>query len=323
MSIDNEGQKPQQAEYVSLRRTNPGAERWLGVVTPVLDHGFVQLTNYMGDDRTIEEAARVSYGEGTRKINETEGLLRYLMRHQHTTPYEMCEVAFKLRLPISVARQLIRHRTANVNEISSRYSVVTDEFYIPDIENINVQSSTNRQGRGSEVDSENANNIRDKMTQLSQQSHYEYRLLLNDDGTGHPIDEDRPMLARELARDVLPLNTYTEMIWKVDLHNLFRFLGLRMDPHAQWEIRQFANAMADVVRDAFPISFKAFEDYQLNGTKISRPERDVLAIALATKGVVFTKGEILQMCEQSGLTNSREKTEFMVKLEKIGIKIEE
>jgi thymidylate synthase (FAD) len=236
---------------------------------PVLDHGFVRVIDYMGDDGAIVQAARVSYGRGTKKVSDDRGLINYLMRMRHTSPFEMCELKLHVKLPIFVARQWIRHRTASVNEYSARYSVLHDEFYLPVAEQLAVQSSGNRQGRGALLEGAEAASVLRTLARNAEGAYERYLGLLNLDEAGEPIDPDRPGLARELARMVLPLNTYTEWYWKTDLHNLLHFIGLRSDPHAQYEIRAYAEVLLDVVRRWVPLTHAAFENYRLNGAELS------------------------------------------------------
>ncbi len=224
----------------------------------VLDHGFVRLVDYMGGDDDIVAAARVSYGKGTKKKREDRGLIRYLMRHHHTTPFEMVEFKFHIKLPIFIARQWIRHRTANVNEYSGRYSVMEDEFYIPPADQVTGQSKSNRQGRDeTELTPEAREQFLSFLETSNEQLYAEYKNSLENG------------VARELARINLPLSLYTQWYWKIDLHNLFHFLKLRLDPHAQWEIQEYARAMAEMVRQVVPVAWEAFEDYQLNSQTFS------------------------------------------------------
>jgi thymidylate synthase (FAD) len=296
---------------LTKRPVNRGAEEWLGKPIEILDYGFVYLVDYMGNDEAIEEAARVSYGSGTRQVNETTGLLRYLMRGEHTSPYEMVEFKFHAKMPIFVARQWVRHRTASINEQSARYSVVESEFYIPDPEVISVQSVDNKQGRGAGVDLEYAEEVRVKLSDFYSGAHDLYDLLLSGD------DEAHPGIARELARIPLPVATYTEWYWKIDLHNLLHFLKLRMDPHAQWEIRQYAEAMAEIVKSSVPICWKAFEDYQLQATKLSKPEKEVIASLFS--GLEFSEEKVLSVAESVGLKNKREISEMIGKFKHLGL----
>ncbi len=237
---------------------------------PVLDHGFIRVVDYMGDDSAIVQAARVSYGKGTRQISNDRGLIRYLMRHRHTTPFEMCEIKFHVKLPVFVARQWIRHRTANVNEYSARYSILDREFYIPAPEQLAAQSATNRQGRGDVLEGAEAARVLQLLQDDAAQCYAHYEEMLNEDADGNVRDPGRHGLARELARMNLPLNVYTQWYWKIDLHNLLHFLSLRADRHAQYEIRVYAEAMLDVTRRWMPIACEAFEDYVVGGVQLSR-----------------------------------------------------
>ena len=245
----------------TLRATSPGMEANLYVAHEVLDHGIIRVIDYMGDDLAITQAARVSYGKGTKKVSNDEGLIRYLMRHWHSTPFEMCEVKFHIKLPVFVARQWIRHRTANVNEYSARYSILDREFYIPDPGNLASQSTTNNQGRGEVLQGEEAQRVLDLLREDSTRAYDHYEEMLSQEG--------QKGLARELARMNLPANVYTQWYWKVDLHNLFHFLRLRADPHAQYEIRVYAEKMCEIVKDWVPFAYAAFEDYRLGGANLS------------------------------------------------------
>jgi thymidylate synthase (FAD) len=235
----------------------------------VLDRGFVRVIDYMGDDAAIVQAARVSYGRGTKKVSDDAGLINYLMRMHHTSPFEMCELKLHVKLPIFVARQWIRHRTASVNEYSARYSVLQDEFYLPAPDQLAVQSTGNRQGRGEVLEGAEAEQVLRALARHAEGSYERYLGLLNQDELGEPLDPDRTGLARELARMVLPLNTYTEWYWKIDLHNLLHFITLRADPHAQYEIRAYAEVLLDVVRRWLPLTHAAFVDYRLEGRALS------------------------------------------------------
>ncbi len=248
---------------------------------PVLDQGFVRVVDYMGDDAAVVQAARVSYGRGTKKTSEDRGLIRYLMRHWHTTPFEMPSIKLHVKLPIFVARQWIRHRTASVNEYSARYSVLDREFYVPDAAHLAVQSTSNRQGRGEVLDSGHAEEVLTILREDARQTYDHYLWMLNEDDEGRVVDETRPALARELARMNLPLSAYTQWYWKTDLHNLMHFLRLRADPHAQWEIRAYAEQICDIVRRWAPVTFEAFEDYRLHAVQLSRMEADLLKTLLA------------------------------------------
>ncbi len=243
----------------------------VGKEFPCLDKGFVRLIDVMGDDNAIVQAARVSYGSGTKKVHEDRGLIRYLMRHLHTTPFEMVEFKFHVKLPIFVARQWIRHRTANVNEYSGRYSEMKDEFYVPDPEQVRAQSATNKQGRADDSFApEEAERIRTMMRTTQESLYGQYQELLDTD------------LAREIARINLPVSNYTEWYWKIDLHNLFHFLRLRIDSHAQYEIRVYGEAMASIVKAAVPLAYEAFEDYILNSQKFSHQELQVIKSLLTS-----------------------------------------
>ena len=251
------------------RPTVPALEAMLYEAIPVLDHGFVRVIDYMGDDAAIVQAARVSYGRGTRRVQEDAGLIRYLMRHRHSTPFEMCEIKYHVKLPIFVARQWIRHRTANVNEYSARYSILDREFYIPSPENLAAQSVVNRQGRGAVLEGEDAARVLDILRGDAMQTYDHYAEMLHEDETGAPRDADRPGLARELARMNLTLNTYTQWYWKTDLHNLLHFLSLRADAHAQYEIRVYAEEMLRTVEAWVPLACQAFRDYRLGAVTLS------------------------------------------------------
>ncbi len=273
------------ATHASLRPSVPALEALLFTPQPVLDHGFVRVIDYMGDDNAIVQAARVSYGRGTRRVSEDEGLIRYLMRHRHSTPFEMCEMKFHVKLPIFVARQWIRHRTANVNEYSARYSVLDREFYIPAPEQLAVQSAANRQGRGEPLSAAQANQVMALLAEDASRCHAHYLELLNEDEEGKVRDPARPAVARELARMNLTLNTYTQWYWKCDLHNLFHFLALRADPHAQYEIRAYAEVMMRIVEAWVPMAARAFRDYRLHAASFSAPMLAVLRRRLAGEAV--------------------------------------
>jgi thymidylate synthase (FAD) len=260
--------------HSTLRPTVPALEELLHHAVPCLDHGFVRVVDYMGDDAAVVQAARVSYGKGTRKLREDRGLIRYLMRHRHTTPFEMCSLKLHVKLPIFVARQWIRHRTASVNEISGRYSVLDSEFYLPATEDLAVQSISNRQGRGAELTPEQAAEVLDILRGEALRAHASYAGLMQG------FD-----LARELARINLTLSTYTQWYWKIDLHNLLHFLALRLHPHAQKEFRVYAQAIADVVAAWVPTTWEAFEDYRLGAFTMSRQGVEVIRAMLAGEPV--------------------------------------
>ncbi len=269
----------------TLRRSVSALEEMLYRPLPVLDHGFIRVIDYMGDDAAIVQAARVSYGRGTRKVSEDAGLIRYLMRHRHTTPFEMCAIKFHVKLPIFVARQWIRHRTANVNEYSARYSILDREFYLPAPEHLAAQSATNRQGRGAGLSEAEADFVLATLRTDAERNYADYLALLNDDGGSSTYDPARSGLARELARMNLTLNTYTQWYWKIDLHNLFHFLELRADSHAQYEIRAYAEAMLTVVAAWVPLAHQAFLDYRLGAASFSASMLRVLRRMLAGERV--------------------------------------
>jgi thymidylate synthase (FAD) len=260
----------QRGESRTTRRaTVPGLEEILYEPLPVLDQGFVRVIDYMGDDAAIVQAARVSYGRGTRRVSEDRGLINYLMRHRHTTPFEMCEIKYHVKLPIFVARQWIRHRTANVNEYSARYSILDNEFYIPAPEHLAAQATTNRQGRGDVLQGGDAQRVLGLLRDEAERAYRGYTELLNEDEAGTPADPNRPGLARELARMNLSLNFYTQWYWKTDLHNLMHFLSLRADAHAQYEIRAYADAMIGTLALWVPMTYAAFLEYRMNAALIS------------------------------------------------------
>ena len=267
------------------RVTAPGLEEILYQPLPVLDHGFVRVIDYMGDDGAIVQAARVSYGKGTRQLRGDTGLINYLLRHRHTTPFEMCEIKYHVKLPIFVARQWIRHRTANVNEYSARYSMLDKEFYIPAPEHLAAQSAANRQGRGEALAGAPAARVLEILKSDAARSYDHYEEMLNQRHDGTAIDEGRPGLARELARMNLPLNIYTQWYWKIDLHNLMHFLSLRADPHAQYEIRAYAEAMLDTVRRWVPITYEAFANHVTAGAHLSGQALGVVRRLLAGEPV--------------------------------------
>jgi thymidylate synthase (FAD) len=278
---------------------NDKADDLLDKEFKVLDHGFVRLVDYMGGDSAIVQAARVSYGEGTKKVSEDRGLIRYLMRHRHTSPFEMVEFKFHVKLPIFVARQWIRHRMANVNEYSGRYSVMKEEFYLPEAKDIRFQSTVNKQGRAEEeVPDELKQRFIDFLKKMHRISYEEYQEFIEKG------------LARELARIGLPLSLYTEWFWKIDLHNLFNFLRLRLAPNAQHEIRQYAKVIADIVKTICPMAYEAFEDYILNAVTFSAPELKALQEHFAD--LPFTKEDLVAR----GLSK-READEFLEKLVKL------
>jgi thymidylate synthase (FAD) len=275
----------QSMSATTKRATVPALEKILYEPLPVLDHGFVRVVDYMGDDAAIVQAARVSYGKGTRQASQDEGLIRYLMRHRHTSPFEMCEIKLHVKLPMFIARQWIRHRTANVNEYSARYSILDKEFYVPAADQLAVQSSINNQGRGEAINRNDAEKILDLMKGDAAQAFNSYEQLINSDADGKPVDAERPALARELARIGLPLSTYTQWYWKTDLHNLFHFMALRADSHAQYEIRVYADVIRDIANRWVPLASKAFEDYRLHGVELSRDAIEVVRRRLRGENV--------------------------------------
>ncbi|WP_426958769.1 FAD-dependent thymidylate synthase [Muricoccus radiodurans] len=255
--------------HETRRPVSPALEAMLHRPVPVLDHGFVRVVDYMGDDSAVVQAARVSYGRGTRAANEDRGLIRYLMRHRHSTPFEMCEIKYHVKLPIFVARQWIRHRMANVNEYSARYSILDREFYLPAPENLAAQSAVNRQGRGHVLEGDEAARVLDILREDATRNYDHYLDMLNEDAEGRVVEEGRRGLARELARMNLTLNAYTQWYWKTDLHNLLNFLSLRADAHAQYEIRVYAEAMLETVAAWVPLVHEAFRDYRMGAVSLS------------------------------------------------------
>ncbi|MGR3467179.1 MAG: FAD-dependent thymidylate synthase [Shimia sp.] len=264
----------ERAQSTATRRAvSPGMEERLYTAHPVLDHGFVRVIDYMGNDAAIVQAARVSYGAGTKHTSNDAGLIRYLMRHWHSTPFEMCEIKLHVKLPVFVARQWIRHRTANVNEYSARYSILDREFYIPDADKVAAQSTVNNQGRGAVLEPAAAEEVRALLRADADRAYDHYEQMIDPEGHG---------LARELARMNLPANVYTQWYWKVDLHNLFHFLRLRADAHAQYEIRVYADLIAEIVRDWVPLAHAAFEDYRMGGAQLSA--RGLAAVQAMLRG---------------------------------------
>ncbi|PTE15893.1 FAD-dependent thymidylate synthase [Pseudogemmobacter blasticus] len=281
----------------TLRAVSPGMEAHLYRAHEVLDHGFIRVIDYMGDDAAIVQAARVSYGAGTKHVSNDEGLIRYLMRHWHSTPFEMCEIKLHVKLPVFVARQWIRHRTANVNEYSARYSILDREFYIPAPEHLAAQSTVNNQGRGEVLSGAEAARVLETLKRDAATCFDHYEEMLSQDG--------QQGLARELARMNLPMNTYTQWYWKTDLHNLFHFLRLRADAHAQYEIQVYAKAIAECVKDWVPLAYAAFEDYRMGGITLSAKATALLKRRLAGETVGqedsgMSKGEWREFVEVWG-----------------------
>jgi len=297
----------QRAESHTTRRaTVPALEEILYEAIPVLDHGFVRVVDYMGDDAAVVQAARVSYGKGTKRISEDKGLINYLIRHRHTTPFEMAEIKFHVKLPIFVARQWIRHRTANVNEYSARYSILDNEFYIPAAEHLAAQSATNRQGRGDVLTGAEAERVLALLREDSARAYAHYEEMLNADSSGNRRDPSRQGLARELARMNLSLNFFTQWYWKTNLHNFLHFLSLRADAHAQYEIRVYAEAMLDVLQRWVPHTYEAFVEYGLGGVRLSAKALDVVKRLIAGEAVT----------QESSALSKREWRELMAALER-------
>ena len=265
-------------------------EKSLGMKT-IHQLGFVKLLDVMGDDEEVENSARISYGEGTRKVNQTRNLIRYLMRHKHTSPFEMCEVKFHLKLPIFIMRQLVRHRTANLNEYSGRYSVMSNEFYLPEGDYLAKQSTTNSQGRGEVLEQQGL--LQFEFNRIYDGASMAYQVLLEHD------------LSREVARALLPVANYTECIWKIDLHNFFHFVKLRSDSHAQREIRDYADAMYELVKPNFPMCCEAFEDYIQGATTFSKQEMEVIKDNMSGSWTMNDYN-----------LSERESTEFLEKIKK-------
>ena len=294
--------KDLQSESNDTKRvTAPKLEKILYEAIPVLDHGFVRVIDYMGNDTSIVQAARVSYGKGTKKVNTDSGLIKYLMRHWHSTPFEMCEIKYHVKLPIFIARQWIRHRTANVNEYSARYSILDKEFYLPNQQNLAAQSVINRQGRGDILKGDQAKKVLNLLKNDAERTYKNYEEMLNQRYDGSTIDENKIGLARELARMNLTLNTYTQWYWKTDLLNLMNFLRLRADHHAQYEIRAYADIMLDTLKRWVPIAYEAFMDYRVGGTEVSSKGKLILQKLIS--------GEKISI-EDSGLSK-REWNELM------------
>ena len=291
----------QSQENKTKRVVAPELEKILYDAISVLDHGFVRVIDYMGDDTSIVQAARVSYGKGTKKVSTDSGLIKYLMRHWHSTPFEMCEIKYHVKLPIFIARQWIRHRTANVNEYSARYSILDKEFYLPKNEHLATQSKSNRQGRGEVLQGEQAKKVLNLLKNDAERTYDNYETMLNERYDGSVVDENETGLARELARMNLTLNTYTQWYWKTDLLNLMNFLRLRADHHAQYEIRAYADVMLDTLKRWVPITYDAFMDYRVGGTEVSSKGKKIIQKLISGESVD---------AEQSGLSK-REWNELM------------
>ena len=297
----------QSQQNMTKRTVSVELEKILYEAISVLDHGFVRVVDYMGEDSSIVQAARVSYGKGTKKVSTDSGLIKYLMRHRHTTPFEMCEIKYHVKLPIFVARQWIRHRTANVNEYSARYSILDKEFYLPSKEHLAAQSKNNRQGRGNLINGKQADAILDMLKQDAERTYKNYEEMLNERFDGTTIDEGKDGLARELARMNLTLNTYTQWYWKTDLLNLLNFLNLRADNHAQYEIRTYADAMLKTVKKWVPIAYEAFVDYRVGGLELSSKSKLVIEKMIKRQACNFensnlSKREWNELMESFGFT---------------------
>lgn len=301
INYKNEGENLQEQQFITKRATVQQLEKILFEPIKVLDHGFIRVIDYMGDDAAIVQAARVSYGKGTKMLSQDKGLINYLMRHYHTTPFEMCEIKLHIKLPIFIARQWIRHRTANVNEYSARYSILDKEFYLPDPQNIEIQSQSNKQGREGILDPNKAQRVLDILREDSLRCYDNYMDLLNlDEKTGEVKDPNKDGIARELARMNLTLNYYTQWYWKIDLNNLLHFLRLRADAHAQYEIREYSNIMLDIVSKWVPLTYEAFTNYRKDSVNLSKTGVEILKKML--------KGKKLSQ-EDSGMSK-REWSEF-------------
>ena len=306
MADESELRELLETNNTTKRVIAPALEEILYKPIPVLDHGFIRVVDYMGDDSSIVQAARVSYGRGTKKSLQDKGLINYLMRHRHTTPFEMCDIKFHIKLPIFIARQWIRHRTASVNEYSARYSILSNEFYVPQKINLSAQSAINKQGRS---DDKLPDDVADRVLRIikedSEKCYRHYIEMMNEDDQGNIIDENTVGITRELARMNLTLNHYTEWYWKINLHNLLHFLALRADSHAQYEIRVYAQAMLDVVKAWVPYAYEAFVEHNMNGATISRKGIEIIRQMLGGK-------EVSQ--ESSGMSK-REWLELMAVIE--------
>ncbi len=285
------------------RPISEGAEKWLGVPIRVLDHGYIYLVDYMGNDEAIVQAARVSYGRGTKTVSSDRGLIRTLRREMHTSPFEMAELKFHMKLPIFVARQVVRHRTASLNEYSGRYSILEDEFFVPDETKISGPDPLNRQGRNTPLPPGAQVRAAEIFATTSRGCYAAYEELL------------QLGVARELARIILPLNIYTQWYWKIDLHNLFHFLRLRLDPAAQPEVIAYAQAMTQIVESAFPLAWEAFEDYTLRQVPLSRLEVEVLQ----RLDLRLRPDQLWAYCDEVGLKSTRERAQFARKLAQMGL----
>lgn len=298
---------PVREQTATFRPVAEGMEKHLNIYHPVLDHGFIAVKDYMGDDVSVLQMARMSYGKGTKSLADDRSLLRYLMRHFHTSPFEGCVIKLHVKLPIFVMRQWVRHRTASLNEYSARYSIMPDEFYMPEPSQLAVQSKDNKQGRGDTLTPEQATEVLRMLKDDATRNFASYHQLLNSDEDGNTIDEDRAGIARELARIGLPVSAYTQMYWQTNLHNLMHFLRLRADVHAQYEIRVYADKMLEIMADWVPMTTEAFRDYQLEAGRLSRMELALVKDLLAGKATIAD-------AERYGMTK-REIREFQTRFE--------
>jgi len=298
--------RPAPESATTLRPVATGMERHIDVYHKVLDHGFLAVKDYMGNDLSILQMARMSYGRGTKGVSDDRALLRYLMRHLHTSPFEGCVIKLHVKLPIFVMRQWVRHRTASLNEYSARYSVMPDEFYLPEPDQLAVQSTDNKQGRGESLTSAQADEVLRLLREDALRGFATYHKLLNTDEDGKTLDENGIGIARELARIGLPLSAYTQMYWQTNLHNLLHFLRLRADPHAQWEIRVFAEKILEILADWVPMTAEAFRDYQHEAVRFSRMEVALMKDLLAGKATIAD-------AERYGLSK-REAREFAARM---------
>ena len=300
-------QKKEIADQQSQKNSTKELPHWklekiLYEALPVLDHGFVRVVDYMGDDSSIVQSARVSYGKGTKKVSTDEGLIKYLMRHWHSTPFEMCEIKYHVKLPIFIARQWIRHRTANVNEYSARYSILDKEFYIPAKDQLSAQSTSNRQGRGDLITGEQADEVLKILKDDATRTYDNYEKMLNERFDGSTIDDGKARSSKRVSKNEFTLNSYTQWYWKTDLLNLLNFLFLRADSHAQYEIRVYAETMLDTVKKWVPITHDAFLDYRVGAVHVSAKGKKVIQ--------QMTKGE--QMSHENSGLSKREWNELMM-----------
>ncbi len=308
---NREIKEQQSQENITKRVTAPELENILYDAIPILDHGFIRVVDYMGNDTSIVQSARVSYGKGTKKVSTDSGLIKYLMRHWHSTPFEMCEIKYHVKLPIFIARQWIRHRTANVNEYSARYSILDKEFYLPEPRHLAAQSQSNRQGRGDVLNGEHAKKVLELLKGDAEQTYNNYETMLNERYDGSIIDKDARGLARELARMNLTLNTYTQWYWKTDLLNLMNFLRLRADHHAQYEIRAYADVMLETLKKWVPITYEAFIDYRVGGTEVSAKGKELIKKLIDGKNISLDESGLSKR-EWNELMEAFEQTEKLI-----------